>query len=113
MQPDFHNEYARGTTCSTGGECAMWRIFASLFWPAGKEVSGRFFATLGSSAASAGPPRRPDHNHVADPGLISASIRGLARRARALHRRLMSPDVTKLWPRMMHRQLYLSPTSLR
>jgi hypothetical protein len=45
-QPHFHSEYARGTTCSTGGECAMWRIFASLFWPAGKEASGRFFVTL-------------------------------------------------------------------
>jgi hypothetical protein len=47
MQQDSHNEYARGTTCSTGSECAMWRIFASLFWPAGKEVPGRFFRDLG------------------------------------------------------------------
>ena len=31
MQPDFHNEYARGTTCSTGGECAMWRILRRFF----------------------------------------------------------------------------------
>jgi hypothetical protein len=47
MQPDFHNEYARGTTCSTGGECAMWRIFATLFLACGKRGVGTLFRVLG------------------------------------------------------------------